>query len=169
MSGQTVEVLNTDAEGRLVLSDCLTYTQENFDPECIIDLATLTGAVLVALGNTYAGCFANDDELADDLLKSSRKTNEKLWRLPLDEEFDAMLKSPVADMANIGGERGMAGSSTAAHFLKRFIKDGVKWAHLDIAGMAWDKKGKNPICPRGAVGFGVRLLNQYIQDNHESK
>lgn len=169
MSGQTIEVLNTDAEGRLVLCDCVTYLQKNFEPDCIIDLATLTGAILIALAHTYAGCFANDDELAEKLINASHDTNEKLWRMPLHKDFDEMLKSPVADIANIGGERGMAGSSTAAHFIGRFIQDGVKWAHLDIAGMAWDKKGKNPICPIGAVGFGVRLLNQFVQDHYESK
>jgi leucyl aminopeptidase len=169
MSGQTIEVLNTDAEGRLVLCDCITYLQENFDPDCIIDLATLTGAILIALANTYAGCFSNDDELANKLINSGSNVNEKLWRMPLHKDFDEMLKSPIADISNIGGERGMAGSSTAAHFIGRFIKDGVKWAHLDIAGTAWEKKGKNPICPIGAVGFGVRLLDQFVQDNYESK
>lgn len=169
MSGQTVEVLNTDAEGRLVLCDCVTYLQKNFEPDCIIDLATLTGAILIALAHTYAGCFANDDELAEKLINASHDTNEKLWRMPLHKDFDEMLESPIADIANIGGERGMAGSATAAHFIGRFIQDGVKWAHLDIAGMAWDKKGKNPICPIGAVGFGVRLLNQFVQDHYESK
>ena len=167
MSGQTVEVLNTDAEGRLVLADCMTYLQENFKPSCIVDLATLTGAIVVALGNSYGGCFANDDKLAQDLINASLKTNEKLWRMPLHKDYNTMLKSSVADIANIGGERGAAGSSTAAHFIGRFIKDGVKWAHLDIAGMAWDKKGTNPICPRGAVGFGVRLLNKFVKDNYE--
>jgi leucyl aminopeptidase len=169
MSGQTIEVLNTDAEGRLVLCDCVTYLQENFDPDCIIDLATLTGAILIALANTYAGCFSNDDELANKLIASGSNVNEKLWRMPLHKDFDEMLKSPIADISNIGGERGMAGSSTAAHFIGRFIKDGVKWAHLDIAGTAWEKKGKNPICPIGGVGFGVRLLDQFVQDNYESK
>lgn len=169
MSGQTVEVLNTDAEGRLVLCDCMTYLQENFDPECIVDLATLTGAIIISLASTYAGCFANDDGLADDLIKASHVTNEKLWRMPLHKDYDAMLKSPIADIANIGNERGAAGSATAAQFIGRFIKDGVKWAHLDIAGVAWDKKGKNPVCPKGAVGFGVRLLNQFVQENYESK
>ncbi|MDG1437031.1 MAG: leucyl aminopeptidase [Rickettsiaceae bacterium] len=169
MSGQTIEVLNTDAEGRLVLCDCVTYLQKNFKPDCVIDLATLTGAILVALASTYAGCFANDDDLASKLIASGADVNEKLWRMPLHSDFDAMLKSPVADMANIGNKGGMAGSSTAAHFIERFIDEGVKWAHLDIAGTAWDKDGKNPICPAGGVGFGVRLLNQFIQDNYESK
>lgn len=169
MSGQTVEVLNTDAEGRLVLCDCVTYLQENFDPDCVIDLATLTGAIIISLASTYAGCFANDDELADNLIKASRVSNEKLWRMPLHKDYDKMLKSPIADIANIGNEKGAAGSSTAAHFIGRFIEDGVKWAHLDIAGVAWEKKGDNPICPKGGVGFGVRLLNQFVQDNYESK
>jgi leucyl aminopeptidase len=169
MSGQTVEVLDTDAEGRLVLCDCLWYVQEKFKPACIIDLATLTGAVVIALGNSYAGCFSNDDNLAHQLNASGTKTNEKIWRMPLDKDFDDMLKSKVADIANIGGERGAASSSTAAHFLGRFVKKGVKWAHLDIAGMAWDKKGNNSIIPVGAVGYGVRLLNQFIQDHYESK
>jgi leucyl aminopeptidase len=146
----------------------MTYLQKNFDPACVIDLATLTGAILIALANTYAGCFANDDDLADKLIKAGDKVNEPLWRMPLHKDFDAMLKSPIADIANIGSESGKAGSSTAAHFIGRFINDGVKWAHLDIAGMAWDKKGKNPVCPIGAVGFGVKLLNKFVQDNYES-
>jgi leucyl aminopeptidase len=169
MSGQTVEVLNTDAEGRLVLCDCVTYLQQNFKPACIVDLATLTGAISISLGSTYAGCYANDDELARQLITASLKTNEKLWRMPLHPDYNDMLKSTVADIANIGSEKGLAGSSTAAHFIGRFIKDGVKWAHLDIAGVAYDKKGTNPICPKGAVGFGVRLLNQFVKDNYESK
>lgn len=169
MSGQTVEVLNTDAEGRLVLCDCMTYLQENFEPECVVDLATLTGAIIISLASTYAGCFANDDGLAENLIKASHATNEKLWRMPLHKDYDEMLKSPIADIANIGNERGAAGSATAAQFIGRFIEDGVKWAHLDIAGVAWNKKGKNPVCPKGAVGFGVRLLNQFVQENYESK
>ncbi|MFK7974152.1 MAG: leucyl aminopeptidase [Rickettsiaceae bacterium] len=168
MSGQTVEVLNTDAEGRLVLCDCMTYLQENFDPACIIDLATLTGAIIVSLASTYAGLFANDDVTADQLIKSSLSVNEKLWRMPLHKDYDDMLKSPVADMANIGSEGGAAGSCTAAHFIERFVKKGVKWAHIDIAGMAWEKTSKNHICPKGAVGFGVKLLNQFVSDHYES-
>jgi leucyl aminopeptidase len=169
MSGQTVEVLNTDAEGRLVLCDCMTYLQKNFKPECVIDLATLTGAIVISLAGTYAGCFANDDDLAEKLIAASLKTNEKLWRMPLHKDYDEMIDSSVADMANIGSEKGAAGSSTAAHFIGRFIDEGIKWAHLDIAGMAWDRKGKTAICPKGAVGFGVRLLNQFVLDNYESK
>jgi leucyl aminopeptidase len=169
MSGQTVEVLNTDAEGRLVLCDCMTYLQKNFEPECVVDLATLTGAIVISLAHTYAGCFANDDSLAEKLIDAGADVNEKLWRMPLHDDYDAMLKSPVADIANIGNEKGAAGSCTAAHFIGRFIDDGVKWAHLDIAGTAWDKRGKNPICPVGGVGFGVRLLNRFVRDNYESK
>ena len=169
MSGKTVEILNTDAEGRLVLCDCITYLQENFQPTCIIDLATLTGAILVALGNTYAGCYANDNELANQLIESSLKTNEKLWRMPLHSDYDEMIGSEIADIGNIGSEKGLAGSSTAAHFIGRFIKEGVKWAHLDIAGVAWDQKGKKAICPKGGVGFGVRLLNQFVKDHYEPK
>lgn len=167
LSGQTVEVLDTDAEGRLVLCDCVAYVQKNFDPACIIDLATLTGAIVVSLAHTYAGMFTNDDDLAEKLIDSSSKVNEKLWRMPLHKDFDDALKSSIADVANISNVRG-AGSSTAAHFIGRFINEGVKWAHLDIAGMAWDKNGKNPICPKGAVGFGVRLLDKFIRDNYES-
>jgi leucyl aminopeptidase len=169
MSGQTVEILNTDAEGRLVLCDCMTYVQKNFQPECIIDLATLTGAIIVSLASTYAGMFVNDDELSQKLIKAGEEVGEKLWRMPLHKDYDEMLKSPVADMANIGGEKGSAGSCTAAHFVGRFIEDGIKWAHLDIAGMAWNRNGKNPICPKGGVGFGVRLLNKFVQDNYESR
>lgn len=170
MSGKTAEVLNTDAEGRLVLCDCLTYLQENFkDLECIIDLATLTGAILVALGNTYAGCFSNDDELYSKLETSSKNSNELIWRMPLHKDFDDMIKTPVADVANIGSGGGVAGSATAAHFLEHFINENVKWAHLDIAGMAWDSNGKKPTCPKGAVGYGVKLLNQFIQDHYEQK
>lgn len=168
MSGQTVEILNTDAEGRLVLCDCITYAQVNFKPKYIIDLATLTGAITISLGNTYAGCYANDEELAAWLIESSMQVNEKLWRMPLHPDYNQMLKSSVADIANIGCEKGVAASSTAAHFIGRFIDNGVKWAHLDIAGMAWDKKGMNPICPKGAVGFGVRLLNQFVKNYHET-
>lgn len=170
MSGQTVEVLNTDAEGRLVLADCMTYLQENFKPKCVVDLATLTGAISIALGYTYAGCFSNNDDLAHKLIESSLKINEKLWHMPMHNDYNEMIKSTIADVANISTEgSGKASSSTAAHFIGRFIKEGIKWAHLDIAGVAWDFRGANPICPKGAVGFGVRLLNQFVADNYESK
>lgn len=168
MSGQTAEVLNTDAEGRLVLADAIWYTQEQFNPACVIDLATLTGAIVIALGNTYAGCFSYDDELAKQLIDSSNIVDEKLWRMPLHKDLDDMLRSDIADVANITSAGGAAGSSTAAHFIGRFVKKDTKWAHLDIAGVAWDKKGKDT-CPKGSVGYGVRLLNQFIQDYYESK
>ncbi|KAF8818886.1 leucyl aminopeptidase [Rickettsia endosymbiont of Cardiosporidium cionae] len=168
MSGQTIEVLNTDAEGRLVLCDCIAYVQEMFKPDCIIDLATLTGAILIALGNTYAGCFSNDDTLAEQLIEASNKTGEKLWRMPLHKDFDKMLNSDVADIANISREGGgLAGSSVAAHFIQRFIQSNIKWCHLDIAGVAWNKKSSKLLHPRGGIGFGVKLLNQFIYDNYE--
>ncbi len=167
MSGQTVEVLNTDAEGRLILADALWYTHKHFSPAAIIDVATLTGAIIVALGNTFAGCFSNDDTLVSKLIDAGKKVNEKLWHMPLHEDFEAMIKSEVADWANIGNMRGAAGSSTAAHFLEKFVA-GTSWAHLDIAGLAWEKRGKET-CPKGATGYGVRLLTQFIKDNYESK
>ncbi|WP_341787103.1 leucyl aminopeptidase [Rickettsia endosymbiont of Cantharis rufa] len=163
MSGQTAEVLNTDAEGRLVLADAVWYAQEKFKPKCVIDVATLTGAITVALGSTYAGCFANNDELADKLIKAGEEVNEKLWRMPLHDEYDAMINSDIADMANIGNVPGVAGSSTAAHFIKRFIIEGVDWAHLDIAGVANSNKA-SALGPKGAVGYGVRLLEKFIKE-----
>jgi len=166
MSGQTAEVLDTDAEGRLVLADAIWYAQEKFKPQCVIDLATLTGAIVVALGNTYAGCFANDNELADRLIQAGEKVNEKLWRMPLHEDYNVMIKSDIADMANLGNVRGAAGSSTAAHFVGRFIQEKMAWAHLDIAGVANTKKSFE-LGPKGAVGYGVRLLNQFVQDYYE--
>lgn len=166
MAGKTAEVLDTDAEGRLVLADALWYTQDKFNPEIIVNLATLTGAIVVALGNTYAGCFSNNDDLSERLIKSGIKVDEKLWRMPLHDDFEAMIKSDIADIANIGNVRGAAGSSTAAHFLQHFV-NGVPWAHLDIAGVANDKKGNN-ICPKGAAGYGIRLLNQFIKDYYET-
>ncbi|KJV57259.1 cytosol aminopeptidase family, catalytic domain protein [Orientia chuto str. Dubai] len=175
MSGKTVEVLNTDAEGRLILADALWYAQEAFKPEAIIDLATLTGAIIIAVGYSYAGCFSNNDELAQKLINSGEKVNENLWRMPLHKDYDDMLKSSIADIANIGNARGAAGSSTAASFLQKFIqfrnnnngsKNPIPWIHLDIASVAWNKKGGN-ICPPGAAGFGVRLINQFVKDNYE--
>ena len=164
MSGQTVEVLNTDAEGRLVLADCLWYAQDRFKPKAMVDLATLTGAIVVALGSSHAGLMSNDDDLSNALLKAGRRTQEKLWRLPLGKEYDDLINSPVADMQNISDGR-EAGSITAAQFLQRFVND-VPWAHLDIAGVAWTKKG-NAITPKGAVGWGVRLLNDWIAKEYE--
>jgi leucyl aminopeptidase len=167
MSGQTVEVLNTDAEGRLVLADAVWYAQEKYKPSFIIDIATLTGAVVVALGSVFAGCFSNDNDLADKLIEAGDHVNEKLWRLPLHKKFDEELKSQSADIANISSGRG-AGSSMGAHFIGRFIQDGVKWAHLDIAGVDSSKKPSS-ISSEGSKAFGVRLLNQFIKDNYEQK
>lgn len=160
LSGQTVEILNTDAEGRLVLGDCLWYMQEKYGVKKIIDLATLTGAVMVALGEEYAGLFTNDDSLANELNAAGKIAGEALWRLPMNKAYNKMLDSDIADMKNIGGR--VAGGSTAACFLGRFIKEGTIWAHLDIAGV--DKFEKShPTCPKGATGWGVRLLNTFIK------
>jgi leucyl aminopeptidase len=164
MSGQTVEVINTDAEGRLVLSDAVTYVQRKYNPTTIIDLATLTGAILISLGHEYAGLFTPEDDLAAKLLKAADESGDKLWRMPLGEPFDRMLDSPIADVKNVGPREG--GSITAAQFIKRFIEDGTKWAHLDIAGMAWSDKASATF-DKGATGFGVRLLDQFVADNLE--
>ncbi len=165
MSGQTVEVLNTDAEGRLVLCDAISWAQKAYDPKVIVDLATLTGAMVISLGHEYAGIFANDEKLAADLIAAGEGSNNKLWRFPLSPAYDKLIDSPIADMKNIGPREG--GSITAAQFLKRYVDDGVAWAHLDIAGMAWaDKDGA--VYGKGATGYGVRLLDRYIADNHES-
>lgn len=161
MSGQTIEVLNTDAEGRLVLCDALTWVQKEFKPSRIVDLATLTGAMLVALGSEHAGVFSNNDELADDLLHAGKQAGDKLWRFPLAPEYDKLLDSPIADMKNIGGR--YAGSITAAQFLQRYIENDTPWAHLDIAGMVWaDKPGAT--WDKGATGYGVRLLDRFIRN-----
>ena len=165
MSGQTIEVLNTDAEGRLVLADALWWTQETYSPKAVIDLATLTGAIIVSLAHEFAGIFTKDDKLAKQLEAAGEATGDKLWRMPLTQAHDEMIKSDIADMQNIGGKGG--GSSTAAAFLGRFVKEGVSWAHLDIAGMAWNTKDK-PICPKGGSGYGVRLLDEYVRANYES-
>ncbi len=165
MSGQTIEVLNTDAEGRLVLADALWYTQQRFKPRAVIDLATLTGAIVVALGNEYAGLFANDDKLAKLLMDAGEATGEGVWRMPLGEEYDKLIDSPAADIKNIGGGRA-GGSITAAQFLQRFIKNGTPWAHIDIAGVTWVSKDK-PTVPKGGTAFGVRLLNEMIAAHYE--
>jgi len=165
MSGQTIEVLNTDAEGRLVLADALWYAQENYKPANIIDLATLTGAITIALGQEYAGLFSNDDHLSATLTKAGKATGEKLWRFPMGDEYDKLIDSPIADMQNISSGKG-AGSITAAQFLLRFIKKGTHWAHLDIAGVAWAKEAKD-VCPKGATAFGVRLLENFVAENFE--
>ena len=165
MSGQTIEVLNTDAEGRLVLADALWWTQQTYRPSCMIDLATLTGAIIVALGNDYAGLYASDDPLAEGLLAAAAAEKELLWRMPLPESYEKLLDSPIADMKNIGGRAG--GSITAALFLKRFT-NGLPWAHLDIASTAWRKGSPlSPTIPEGATAFGVRLLDRWVRDVHE--
>jgi leucyl aminopeptidase len=164
MSGQTIEVLNTDAEGRLVLCDALTWAQRTYNPEVIVDLATLTGAMIVSLGNEYAGIFSNDDGLANDLIAAGQSVGDPLWRFPLSPAYDKLIDSPIADMKNIGPR--YAGSITAAQFLKRFIEEGVKWAHLDIAGMVWaDKPGGT--WDKGATGYGVRLIDRFVADRFE--
>jgi leucyl aminopeptidase len=161
MSGQTVEVINTDAEGRLVLADAITYVQRNYKPSTIIDLATLTGAILISLGHEWAGLFSNNDELAGQLQRVGEESGDKLWRMPLAEPFDRLIDSPIADMKNVGPREG--GSITAAQFIQRFVDKGVRWAHIDMAGKAWtDKPGTT--YDKGATGFGVRLLDEYVSD-----
>ena len=164
-SGKTIEVLNTDAEGRLVLADALTYTEKRFKPKIIVDLATLTGAIIVSLGSEYAGLFSNDDKLSKQILASGERVEEKLWRMPLHKNYDKLINSKNADMQNINYVGG-AGSTTAAQFLQRFILNKTPWAHLDIAGMAFSKYGGS-LNSSGATGFGVRLLNQLIEENYE--
>jgi len=164
-SGKTIEVLNTDAEGRLVLADALTFTEKKFKPKVIIDLATLTGAIIVSLGSEYAGLFSNDDKLSKQILNAGEKVEEKLWRMPLHKNYDKLMNSKNADMQNINYVGG-AGSTTAAQFLQRFILNKTPWAHLDIAGMAFSKYG-GALNSGGATGFGVRLLNQLIAEHYE--
>ncbi len=164
MSGQTVEVLNTDAEGRLVLADALWYCRQRFEPTFMINLATLTGAIMVALGQTHAGLFSNDDELAGRLTEAGLATQEKVWRMPLGSEYDKLIDSKIADMKNIGGRYG--GAITAAQFLQRFVKD-TPWAHLDIAGTAMGSPSTE-INQSWGSGFGVRLLNRLVHDHYES-
>ena len=164
MSGQTIEVLNTDAEGRLVLCDVVTWAQKTYSPETIVDLATLTGAMIISLGHEHGGLFSNDDDLADKLTAAGKAVDEKLWRFPLSDAYNKLIDSPIADMKNIGPR--YAGSITAAQFIKRFVDDGVKWAHLDIAGMVWsDKPGATH--DKGATGYGVRLLDRLVADHFE--
>ena len=164
-SGKTVEILNTDAEGRLVLADALTFTEEKYKPKFIIDLATLTGAIIVSLGSEYAGLFSNNDKLSNELIDVGEKTEEKVWRMPLNKNFDKLIDSKNADMQNINYVGG-AGSTTAAQFLQRFILNKTPWAHLDIAGMAFSKYG-GALNSGGATGYGVRLLNQLVEDYYE--
>ena len=164
-SGKTIEVLNTDAEGRLILADAIYYIDEQYKPELIVDLATLTGAIVVSLGSEYAGLFSNNDKLSEKLIKAGEIENEKLWRFPLHKNYDKLMDSKIADMQNINYSGG-AGSITAAQFLQRFLKNSTPWAHLDIAGMAWTKKDLETI-PTGATGYGVKLLNKFVEKYYE--
>ncbi len=166
LSGQTIEVLNTDAEGRLVLADALTYTQRRFKPKLVIDLATLTGAIVATLGFEHAGVFSNDDELVRRIQSAGRYTGERVWQLPLDPFYDKMIRSKIADMKNIGGAN--SGAITAAQFLKRFIENDTPWAHLDIAGVAWQDGEQKPTIPSWGTGWGVRLLNRMVIEHYES-
>ncbi|MEO0358261.1 MAG: leucyl aminopeptidase [Pseudomonadota bacterium] len=165
MKGDTVEIINTDAEGRLVLADVLWYAQERFNPTGVINLATLTGAIIIGLGHEMAGVFSNDDRLSGDFIKAANAEGEGAWRMPLAPAYDKQINSPIADMKNVGGRA--AGSITAGQFLQRFIKDGMPWAHLDIAGVA-SVKSDTAFAPKGATGWGVRALNRYIADNFET-
>ena len=166
MSGQTIEVDNTDAEGRLLLADVMWHVQESFKPKVMIDLATLTGAIIAALGDYNAGLFSNSDRLANQLTKAGMEVGERVWRLPLDEYYDKLINSNIADIRNVG-KRG-AGSITAAQFLQRFVQKGCSWAHIDIAGVNWLDNG-NKLSPKGATGYGVRLLNEFLIQNYEEK
>jgi leucyl aminopeptidase len=161
MSGQTVEVINTDAEGRRVLCDALTWVQREFSPAAIVDLATLTGAMIISLGHEHAGLFSNDDNLAERLLHAGKASGDKLWRFPLTPEYDKLIDSPIADIKNVGPRH--AGSITAAQFIQRFVENGTPWAHLDIAGMAWAEK-PGATWDKGATGYGVRLIDRYVRD-----
>jgi leucyl aminopeptidase len=165
MSGQTVEIINTDAEGRLILCDAMWYAQEKFKPQAMVELSTLTGAIIVALGHERAGLFCNDTELSNRLRAAGSGIGEKLWRMPLGPKYDKLIDSEIADMKNVGGGRD-GGSITAAQFLQRFVQDGVAWAHIDIAGVAWSGKG-DTTRPKGATAFGVRLLDRLIAENYE--
>jgi leucyl aminopeptidase len=165
LSGQTIEVLNTDAEGRLVLADALAYTQRRFKPKFVVDLATLTGAIVQALGAEHAGLFSNDDKLAERLAQAGAAVGEKVWRMPMGSYYDKMIRSKIADVKNMGGAN--SGSITAAQFLKRFIDDKTVWAHLDIAGVAWQDGEQKPLVPSWGTGWGVRILNRLIEDHYE--
>ena len=164
MKGDTVEIINTDAEGRLVLADVLWYAQQQFKPTGIIDLATLTGAIIIGLGHEKAGVFSNRDSFADDFLKAADQEGEGAWRMPLDPAYDKQLKSQIADMKNVGGRP--AGSVTAAQFLQRFVDEETPWIHLDIAGVA-SVKSETALAPRGATGWGVRALDRLVRDGYE--
>jgi leucyl aminopeptidase len=164
MNGQTIEVINTDAEGRLVLCDAIWWAQEKFNPEVVVDLATLTGAIIISLGHEHAGLFCNDDGLAAQLTTAGDTCGEKLWRMPIGDAYDKLIDSAIADIKNVGPREG--GSITAAQFIKRFVKPGVKWAHLDIAGTVWSSKA-GTLHDKGATGYGVRLLDRFIAANFE--
>ena len=164
MSGQTIEVINTDAEGRLVLADAITWAQRQYRPETLVDLATLTGAMIISLGHEYAGLFSNDDGLAARLDAAGTASGDRLWRMPLGPAYDKLIESPIADMKNVGPRAG--GSITAAAFIQRFVEQGVKWAHLDVAGMVWADKAAH-LYDKGATGFGVALLDRFVSDNFE--
>jgi leucyl aminopeptidase len=164
MSGQTVEVINTDAEGRLVLCDAITWTQSEFKPAAVIDLATLTGAIIISLGNEHAGIFCNDEALASKLLASGNTSGDKLWRMPIGPAYDKLIDSPIADMKNVGPREG--GSISAAQFIQRYVDKGTPWAHLDIAGMVWASK-PGQTWDKGATGFGVRIIDQFVRDHLE--
>jgi len=166
MSGQTIEIINTDAEGRLVLGDVIWYAAQRFKPKFMIDLATLTGAIIVALGHEYAGMFVNNDQLAERLTKAGEETGELVWRMPLSKEYDKLIDSKFADMKNTGGR--MGGAITAAQFIKRFVDDKTPWAHLDIAGTGFDSR-QNEINKSWGSGWGVRLLDQLVADHFEGK
>ena len=165
MSGQTIEVLNTDAEGRLVLADAIWYTQKRFKPRITVDLATLTGAIIVSLGHERAGLFSNDKTLTQQLVEAGDLVDEKVWPMPMDDSYDKDMDSEIADVQNIGSGRG-AGSVTAAKFIQRFV-DNTSWAHLDIAGVTWSKMGK-PLVPKGGTGFGVRLITRLVANHYEA-
>ena len=164
MSGKTIEVINTDAEGRLVLADALWWTQKKFKPHTVIDLATLTGAIIVALGYHYAGMFTNNDQLGKKLSSAGEATGEGVWHMPLGDSYDKQVRSQIADMKNVGGRD--AGSITAAQILQRFINKDIAWAHLDIAGVTWAKSASATV-PKGGTGFGVRLLNKLVEEHFE--
>ncbi len=164
MSGQTIEVINTDAEGRLVLCDCITWAQTEYKPSAVIDLATLTGAMIISLGHEHAGIFSNDDALAEKLVGAGTASGDKLWRFPLGSAYDKLIDSPIADMKNVGPREG--GSITAAQFIQRFVDKGTPWAHLDIAGMVWAGK-PGQTWDKGATGYGVRLLDRFVRDHLE--
>ena len=166
MSGQTIEVINTDAEGRLVLADAITYVQRNYKPKIVVDLATLTGAILISLGHEFGGLFTPDDNLANQLLGAGQFTGDKLWRQPMAEAFDKLIDSPIADMKNVGPREG--GSITAAQFINRFVENGTRWAHLDIAGMVWSDKADTTY-DKGATGFGVRLIDRFVEASVEAR